>query len=699
MVETISFLDYHKPVLADGTYTVTVTQTLKTQKSTKIPVQTFMNSAQFAVQGPHYALDPSEIQTLFPPAGNLGDHANALPHIVFTRSTLPWERDADSREGGLSWLALLLLEEGEQLGGTITRQVFLQTFPDPTGTALWNYLLSTSAGWLQQFSGSDTALISTREMRASQALQAPFTAYTDQVDTLLNTFRGPQTLPLSSLQAATTGPLNWPGWQVLEAGEEASDLVTVIDVSQALLTQILPTVTELPFLAHVRKASSTTDPGVDNELSIVIGKRLPRKGATSTIHLVSLEGRYTNGQFTTQTNQQNAFTRLISLKSWQFACLAAEHQFEGLLTNLNREPGTLRLPHVSDPTVDSALTPGYTLLPHNLRQGEQTASWYHGPFVTSDVTASFELPARSSDALLRYNSTYGIFDTSYAAAWELGRLLALQSKAFSTSLFLWKRTYALQQSQQLQQNTYSYLPLQVQTLLKADEAGIPDTITSWFEGLSLLQGVPFNYLVPDERMLPVESLRFFRVDPQWVSCLLDGAFSIGRATQANHAQDSSYPDDPSKNPYNDVSGFLLRSAVVAGWPTMEIYASDRSDYFTSSSPTGSLLPLLRMERLSTNVLLCLFKGKLQSLAISEKAEGLHFGFDVSTDADQHFYKMLRDSAGHFSGTNVDPIPWQSQTGVLDIVSLAKSLATNCTSATFAYQMVEQASRIIFRSTQ
>ena len=34
-------------------------------------------------------------------------------------------------------------------------------------------------------------------------------------------------------------------------------------------------------------------------------------------------------------------------------------------------------------------------------------------------------------------------------------------------------------------------------------------------------------------MLPLESIRFFRVDQEWVDCLADGAFSIGRRDEKN----------------------------------------------------------------------------------------------------------------------------------------------------------------------
>ena len=52
-------------------------------------------------------------------------------------------------------------------------------------------------------------------------------------------------------------------------------------------------------------------------------------------------------------------------------------------------------------------------------------------------------------------------------------------------------------------------------------------ITEWLARLRNLHGVPFYLLVPDVRMLPQESIRMFRLDENWVECLIDGAFSLG----------------------------------------------------------------------------------------------------------------------------------------------------------------------------
>jgi hypothetical protein len=69
-------------------------------------------------------------------------------------------------------------------------------------------------------------------------------------------------------------------------------------------------------------------------------------------------------------------------------------------------------------------------------------------------------------------------------------------------------------------------PAAIQSTLEA--VLLPEDLSKWLGRLRLLKGVPFNYLVPDERMLPPESIRFFYLDMNWVDSLLDGAFSIGR---------------------------------------------------------------------------------------------------------------------------------------------------------------------------
>ena len=177
---------------------------------------------------------------------------------------------------------------------------------------------------------------------------------------------------------------------------------------------------------------------------------------------------------------------------------------------------------------------------------------------------------------------------------------------------------------------------------------IPDDTKTWLGRLTLLYGVPFQYLVPDERMLPTESLRFFYVDPLWMEALLDGALSIGRSqdvlTLLNKTMAGTYTEQlidearqirpvrqagPDRTPALatspvegsfQFSGFLLRSEIVAGWRGLTIRAYPTAN----GQERGGTLATLRLERLARDVLFGLFEGHLGSLEIIQPLESLHF---------------------------------------------------------------------------
>src|ERR1700738_2067168 len=69
------------------------------------------------------------------------------------------------------------------------------------------------------------------------------------------------------------------------------------------------------------------------------------------------------------------------------------------------------------------------------------------------------------------------------------------------------------------------------------EAGMPPYMESFLAHLRLLVGVPFEYLIPDPRLLPDESIRFFYLDRSWTDRLVDGAIAVGKIgtrEQAHH---------------------------------------------------------------------------------------------------------------------------------------------------------------------
>jgi hypothetical protein len=164
--------------------------------------------------------------------------------------------------------------------------------------------------------------------------------------------------------------------------------------------------------------------------------------------------------------------------------------------------------------------------------------------------------------------------------------------------------------------------------------------------------VPFGYLVPDEAMLPPESIRFFRLDETWMLALLDGAFSLGRNLTAEARGASANLDrallDPVAAsaiaaaplrpragvaaPGPDVTdtawtGFLLRSRVVSDYPGLGVNVYPKGH--TPADPELELLPVRRLDRLGQygDTLFCVVHGDAYWVDVHEAPELLHYGID------------------------------------------------------------------------
>ena len=615
----VKFLEHHRPGLTPGDYEIAVNQEIDVEIKGVHQSHTFTKEQKFTVAGERFEFKPTDVEAVFPPDGNLGDHSNVFPHIILNRSTLPWERvaDVERAQAGVPWMALLLFDADEK----------------PKVQSLT--LAELKKGGVEKF----------------------------------------QPQPL-----------------ILEKGQHDDDVVTVIDVPATRLKEIMPTAEELVLLAHVRFGTNPAGESNGEEVAVVISNRLPQRGKTSFAYLVSLEKRLRNGIL--EGMDGDGMIRLVSLQSWSFACEDHKKDFKELLRDLNKTsgpPATLRLPRVasSTETLETFLSKGYVVLPHHFRHGDQTASWFHGPLIAGAIkNPHMELPARTADALVRYDPDLSMFDVSYSAAWELGRLLALQDKEFSTSLYQWKRERAQGAAQQTQ--WLARVPFQ-KLMQPADP---PDPIADWLESLRKLEGIPFNYLVPDERMLPPESIRFFRVDETWVDCMADGAFSIGRVSSSDHAADKVQGKSLEASLDVPRTGFLLRSEVVTGWPGLQVAAYAEKE----SAPKQVPLKVSRIDQLEGGVLLCIFEGEIGRVEISQKAEALHFGLKVEGSV---FSKVLRDpQSGKPIDTKVtlNADHWRSKPlRKLNVTALAELVHDKqTTSSQFALQMVEGAEKVIFR---
>lgn len=533
----------------------------------------------FTISGARYAIPPQQVVSSFPPPDSLGDHASVLPHVLLRRSTLPWERSGrETIERTTPWLALA---------------VFTSDDPPPAAQVM-----------------------TLKDLRAS----------------------------------ADTAGVSYP--QLSREPDQADEeKVTIIDLTRELAQRCLPpTAATLALLAHVR----IPDGVMEEALAAVVAARLPKPsqaagGTATVVHLVSLEARYgSNGKLVLPS--EGEVMRLVSLHHWSFRCLEPKQNFVGLLESLDAD-GAPRLPPSAVASTKNAevndyakamLKAGYTLLEHPSSAAQM--SWYRGPMVrvSGPFSPDVELKATSSTQLIERDAA-GLADVSKAASWEIGRFACLANRSVSRALMRWKQDHMRAR----RAGSAEAFPFAVEPAA----AAFPDEVMAFMRGLVRLEGLPFGMLIADERMLPAESMRFFELDAAWMAHLLAGAFSVGRVSAKLAREDhltatetkvleTVWVDDDDQ-PLECLSGVLIRSAVVAGWPRLKV--DGWSERVTGSDvPSDPPLPLLRCARLSTNVLLALFPRSVQTVDVQQHPEALHFGFDETGDA---ISKRLRASSG------------------------------------------------------
>ncbi|MGF1937815.1 MAG: hypothetical protein RM347_026090 [Nostoc sp. ChiQUE02] len=488
--------------------------------------------------------------------------------------------------------------------------------------------------------------------------------------------------------------------------QEQDENISIIKIPDDLIREIIPTQDELKLLAHVRQVSQRIELAEKiTELAVIIGDRLPQPGR-NIVHLVSLENYFKSESDKSQATKQYQY--FVSLKSWEFECKEGDskNRFQKLLTNLNPDQSganTLRRPKQgANEDAEKYLSQGYIPAIHHLRNSEKTISWYRGPLLPGQNQASIpseNFSDHNSDQLLRYFTEIDMFDVSYAAAYRLGQLLALQDKRFSVSLYNWKRQQLRSQrnkiSQELKRNKTSQELAILFDQTSASFSGnvaIPEDIKTWFNNVWLLKNIPFNYLVPDPMMLPEESMRFFWIDNQWLKCFSDGAFALGNNFNLQNTQTLQYVDDQKKalngNLNRIITGFFLRSILLSEFPALKIQGFGEDN----KNP----LSLLRIDNLSDTVLLCLFKGQVRLVEISVGAEILHFGFERN---DKNFTKILRGETK--KEISLNDKSWKNKTRkILDIVQLSNQLNLNSSdtykASNFPLSMVEASPKIIFK---
>lgn len=455
----IQFFDAIEPPLLSGSYTLSATQKIEgvvnENGSTPAP---YITNKDFSVQGPQFSIGNTVVHTQYPAPLAIGNYGNDLPNVVLTDMSLPWSRPIDplnvEENPNVPWMGLLTIYPDEMQ-------------PDATEINATNKVL------------------------------------------------GPKSVTVRDLVTPGNNTLG-PALDVNNIGISPDTKVTVVDIDFTTFQNIAPKLEELPFLAHGRAVN--TDGKVmlgmegDGYFSLLIGNRLPKSGtpgvpAVNNIFLVSFEGfsSYLRGGSPAPTGIDKI--RLVLLNAWNFKATAEGGSFLNLINNLCNVGGggvqLMQMPgantDIADPTAKMALQIGYTALQNNMRAGETATSWYRGPLVPSPtIRVDFPAPAGNtylySDNAIHYDPNTGIFNHSYSAAWQIGRLLALSDGSFANGFFDWRNAYINNVNRQAAQST---IQSNVAKMSLGDEQ----------ESTTLLQGVRslFSNQIKDVEWPQIES--------------------------------------------------------------------------------------------------------------------------------------------------------------------------------------------------
>ena len=465
---------------------------------TGTPFDVHEERTNVTVSSPRYTMPPDQILSSFPPANGEGAFGDRLPQIVVKRRTLPWERNPFGlvAVSDTPWLALVVVAEGEAELSTpapvadcvtpgtplhapsdrdvdqgvylaVTETVVTKIFPtqedlpllvhvrevDVSDTELAN---GDDDGWLAVVLANRLPVFDTATKRPVRYLAclvnvegqtAALPAPTQPVDHF--TFELAQ--DWSVLATASSDPDHWasgagvrlpPG--VAVAGPQAAGAGPDASVTRSVLPQVGAAIDGAAAISDEPKAATwTTRVGATEATAAVAAAALGTDAGRKVRDTMAAGWRYPISVFAMEK-----VLRFPVLAHWSFTTTEGA-TFETLMQDLDvallgsqPEHG----PAPEDPPVpegSEVVETGHIRLSHRTRRGDATAAWYRGPFVPHpgdrEAPAGGRLTVAHSADQLRRVVPDGHEDVGLAAAFEIGRLLALSQLSVVAALLRFRR--------------------------------------------------------------------------------------------------------------------------------------------------------------------------------------------------------------------------------------------------------------------
>jgi hypothetical protein len=460
---TVVVHDRIEPPLVAGEYEVRASQAISGSSSLgAIPD----DLRHIRVTGPRYRLAGTEILSTFPPANGDGPFVTRLPQIAIRRRTLPWERANGPQR---PWLALVLLTDGEgtylpsvpvasavtagvRLDGAnpdgptcaaieVPARVVRQVFPARQDLPFTCHVRQVPLDDTELAQGDEdgwvAVVLATRLPRPDMRYRACLVSLEGQWSEL------PDNPPTETGISKTSVYDRLSADDLAMARQPRTDGVplavgararSAVELGGGLAPKLAKDGVDREIIEHEIPPASTGHTAAD-----AWGGAAPAASAGAAVGAAISSGSVILDVDLTLIDPGARLLRFPVLTSWEFRC-EGDKDFAALVQGLDvgllgtaQNPGrgsTDRTPVVSDT--------GHIVLDGRVRTGEDGRSWYRGPFVPRAVDRRPAEAVHVADQLRRLAED-GRIELGEAAAFELGRLLALSAPSTVAALREWRR--------------------------------------------------------------------------------------------------------------------------------------------------------------------------------------------------------------------------------------------------------------------
>jgi hypothetical protein len=443
------------------------------------------------VSSPRYTMPTDQILSTFPPANAEGAFGDRLPQVVLKRRTLPWERNPSEAAAVSStpWLALVVVAEGEAEVSTpvpvaqcvtpgvtlldpedrdvpegvylaVTQTVLDKIFPTAEDLALCTHVREVDVQDTELAAGDDdgwaAVVLANRLPVFDTAAEKPvrYLACLVNIEGQLDALP-PPVPPIDHFEFELVQ--DWSVLATTQSVQQADKFVT--GVGQGFELQAAPP--GAPGLAALPPGAASASSGLprigaDLDGTAAAGSAAASNWAQRPTEAVAEAAFATDAGRVVRDTMAIGWRYPIELfaveKVYRFPVLAywsfttnEGATFETLMQGLDVGlVGSVPPPVPPEPEGPTVVETGHIELEHQTRRGDATNAWYRGALVPhptdrAEPDSAGKLPVAHSADQLRRVVPDGREDLSFAAAYEIGRLLALSQLSIVSALLRFRR--------------------------------------------------------------------------------------------------------------------------------------------------------------------------------------------------------------------------------------------------------------------